>query len=157
MSARVIMIPVRYCVVLLAMALLSLSGCSNHPVRHLASDVGMIKPGETTRQEALSLLGDPDSTRQVSASTEEWIYQEEDKSLGQKVPVVGGAFSSKGNKTVVLILKGNIVTAARYGAYEKGALDWKDDYTWQKIDPTPATQSGAQAEGKPEPKTKAGQ
>jgi hypothetical protein len=157
MSARVIMMPLRYCVILLAMILPALSGCSHHPVRHLASDVGLIKPGETTRQEALSLLGDPDSTRQVSATTEEWIYQEEDKSLGQKVPVVGGAFSSKGYKTVVLILNGNIVTAARYGAYEKAADDWKDDYTWQKIDSTPTAQPGAAAEGKSEPKTKAGQ
>jgi hypothetical protein len=112
----------------------AMSGCHNHPVRHLASDVGLIKAGETTRQEALSLLGDPDSTRKVSATTEEWMYQEEDKSLLQQAPVVGGAFSAKGVKTVVLTLKGDIVTEARYGDYCKGELDWKKDCKWQKID-----------------------
>jgi len=69
---------------------LAMSGCYNQPVRHLGSDVGLIKAGETTRQEVLSLLGDPDSTRMVSATTEEWTYQEEDKSLLQQTPVVGG-------------------------------------------------------------------
>ena len=113
---------------------LAMAGCYNHPVRHLGSDVGLIKAGETTRQEVLSLLGDPDSTRMVSATTEEWMYQEEDKSLLQQAPVVGGAFSAKGVKTVVLTLNGDIVTAARYGDYSKGEFDWKDDCKWQKID-----------------------
>ncbi|MCX5869511.1 MAG: hypothetical protein NTY00_02520 [Deltaproteobacteria bacterium] len=118
---------------------LVMSGCHNHPVRHLGSDVGLIKAGETTRQEALSLLGDPDSTRMVSATTEEWMYQEEDKSLLQQAPVVGGVFSAKGVKTVVLTLNGDIVTAARYGDYSKGEFDWKNDCKWQKIDPKAET------------------
>jgi hypothetical protein len=131
-----IFVSTRRFAVLLTTALLCLvmSGCHNHPVRHLASDVGLIKTGETTRQEALSLLGDPDSTRMISATTEEWIYHEEDKSLLQQTPVVGGAFSSKGYKTVVLTLNGDIVTASRYGDYKKGEFNWRDDYKWQKID-----------------------
>jgi hypothetical protein len=128
---------------------LALSGCHNHPVRHLGSDVSLIKPGVTTRQEAISLLGDPDSTRTISATTEEWTYHEEDKSMLQQAPVVGGAFSSKGYKAVVLILNGNIVAAARYGDYNKHEFDWKDDYTWQKID----QKSGVEAETKTETKT----
>lgn len=128
---------------------LVLSGCYNHPVRHLSSDVGLIKPGETTRQEALSLLGDPDATRKISATTEEWTYHEEDKSLLQKAPVVGGAFSAKGYKTVILILNGDIVTAARYGDYDKHEFDWKNDYKWQKIDKN----VGAEAETTTETKT----
>lgn len=122
---------------------LAMSGCHNHPVRHLGSDVGLIKAGETTRQEALSLLGDPDSTRKVSATTEEWTYYEEDKSLLQKAPVVGGAFSAKGVKTVVLTLKGDIVTEARYGDYCKGELDWKKDCKWQKIETKTETKTGS--------------
>lgn len=128
---------------------LVLSGCYNHPVRHLGSDVGLIKAGVTTRQEALSLLGDPDSTRTISTTTEEWTYHEEDKSLLQKAPVVGGAFSSKGYKAVVLTLNGNIVSAARYGDYDKHEFDWKEDYKWQKID----QKAGTEAETKTETKT----
>lgn len=136
MSISAILVSIRRFAGLLTTVLLCLamSGCYNHPVRHLGSDVGLIKAGETTRQEVLSLLGDPDSTRMVSATTEEWMYQEEDKSLLQQAPVVGGAFSAKGVKTVVLTLKGDIVTAARYSDYSKGEFDWKDDYKWQKVD-----------------------
>lgn len=111
-----------------------LAGCSHHPVRNLASDISLVKTGETTRKEVLSLLGDPDSTRMVSDDTEEWAYYEEQRSMWQNTPVVGGAFSSKGNQTVVLTLKGDIVTAARFGAFDKHELDWQNDYSWQKIE-----------------------
>jgi hypothetical protein len=111
-----------------------MSGCHNHPVRHLASDVGLIKAGETTRQEVISLLGDPDSTRMVSATIEEWTYYDEDKSLLQQTPLMGEAFSSKGYNTVVLLLNGDIVSAARYGSYDKNEFDWQNDYHWQKIE-----------------------
>jgi hypothetical protein len=85
----------------------------------------------------------------VSATTEEWTYHEEDKSLLQQTPVVGGAFSSKGYKAVILILNGDIVVAARYGDYDKHEFDWKDDYKWQKID----QKAGTEAETKTETKT----
>jgi len=111
-----------------------MSGCHNHPVRHLVSDVGLIKAGETTRQEVISLLGDPDSTRMVSATIEEWTYYDEDKSLLQQTPLMGEAFSSKGYNTVVLLLNGDIVSAARYGSYDKNEFDWQNDYHWQKIE-----------------------
>lgn len=113
---------------------MAMPGCYNRSVRHLTSDVGLIKVGETTRQEALALLGDPDAMRTVDETTEEWTYHEEDRSMLQKAPLVGGAFSSKGYRTVVLTLHGDIVTGARYGAYDKGEFDWKDDYKWKDID-----------------------
>ena len=136
MSTCVIFVSMRRCAVLLTAVLLLMviSGCHNHPVRHLASDVGLIKAGETTRREVISLLGDPNSTRMVSATTEEWTYQEEDKSLLQQAPVVGGAFSAKGYKTIVLTLEGDKVVHARYGAYDKDEFNWKNEFDWQKID-----------------------
>ena len=139
MSTCVLFASIRRFSVLLTpvLLLLVMSGCYSHPVRHLTSDIGLIKAGETSRREAISLLGEPDSTRMVSATTEEWIYYEEDKSLLQKTPGVGGMFSAKGYKTVILTLEGDIVTASRYGAYNKNELDWQDDYTWQEIDPKP--------------------
>jgi hypothetical protein len=141
MSTCVLFASIRRFSVLLTpvLLLLVMSGCYSHPVRHLTSDIGLIKAGETSRREAISLLGEPDSTRMVSATTEEWIYYEEDKSLLQKTPGVGGMFSAKGYKTVILTLEGDIVTASRYGAYNKNELDWQDDYTWQEIDPQPET------------------
>jgi len=133
----------RYAVLLTAVAfLLVIPGCYNHPVRHLTSDIGLVKVGETSRHEVISLLGEPDSTRMVSTTIEEWTYYEEDKSLWQKTPGVGGMFSPKGYKTVVLILEGDIVKAARYGAYDKKELDWQDDYTWQEFDQKTETKTG---------------
>ncbi|KAF0189645.1 MAG: hypothetical protein FD168_900 [Desulfobulbaceae bacterium] len=120
-----------------ALLLFGTAGCYNTPVRHLAGDIILIKAGETTREEAKAIMGEPDSTRQVSATVEEWIYQEEDKSMWQKTPVVGDSFSAKGYKTVALMLEGNVVTAARYGTYVKDELAWKEDCKWQKIEDKP--------------------
>jgi len=144
MSTCMLLSSMRRFTVLLAAVLLfmALPGCYNHSVRHLTSDVGLIKTGETTRQEALALLGEPDSTRMVSATTEEWAYHEEETSLLQKAPLVGGAFSPQGYKTVVLTLKGDIVTAARFVAYDKDEFDWKDDYKWKDIDQKTETKIG---------------
>lgn len=132
----------RFSVLMTAVLMLALlAGCSHHPARHLASDVSLVKAGETTRKEVLSLLGDPDSTRMVSADTEEWAYYQEQRSIWQQTPVVGGVFSSKGNETVVLTFKGDIVSSSRFGSYENDEFDWQDDYTWQKIEKKPDTTS----------------
>ena len=144
MSTCVMFVSMRRYASVLAMVLFFVTtavGCHHHPVRHLASDVGLIKKGETTRKEALSLLGDPDSTRMVAEATEEWTYYEEDKSMLQQAPVVGNAFSSKGYNTVILTIHGDIVVGARYGSYNKHEFDWQDDYTWQKIDKKTETKS----------------
>lgn len=117
-----------------ALLLLATAGCYNQPVRHLAGDVSLIKAGETTRQEALAIMGEPDSKRQVSATAEEWLYQEEDKSMWQKAPVVGGSFSAQGYKTVALTVEGDLVTTARYGTYDKDEMAWKEDCNWQKVE-----------------------
>jgi hypothetical protein len=120
-----------------ALLLVAMAGCYNQPVRHLAGDIVQIKAGVTTREEVKAIMGAPDSTRKVSATMEEWTYQEVDKSMWQKTPVVGDAFSAKGFTTVTLILEGNIVTAARYGTYVKDELAWKEDCKWQKVEDKP--------------------
>jgi len=130
--------PRRLAVLLLsALILCGTAGCYTQPVRHLAGDIMLIKAGETSREEAKAIMGEPDSTRKVSATVEEWIYQEEDKSMWQKTPVVGDSFSAKGYKTVALMVEGDVVTAARYGTYVKDELAWKEDCKWQKIEDKP--------------------
>lgn len=145
MSTRVISVGFPRAAVFLTSALLlfGATGCYNQPVRHLAGDVILIKAGETTRQEAKSIMGEPDSTRKLSATAEEWLYQEEDKSLWQKTPLVGDSFSAKGYKTVALTVEGDVVTAARFGTYNKDEFAWKEDCRWQKIDGQIAEKSGS--------------
>jgi len=111
----------------------AVGGCAKGPVRHLASDVCMVKPGQTTRQEVLELMGEPDSKRMVAASTEQWIYYEEDKSALQAAPLVGGTFDPNGYNMVMITLDGDTVSTCRYSAYNQDEFDWQDDYSWQEI------------------------
>lgn len=108
--------------------------CSSGPTRYLASDVCMIKTGQTSRQEVLELMGEPDSKRMVAESTEQWIYYEEEKSSLQAAPMVGGAFDPNGYNMVVITLTGDMVSTCKYSAYDKDEFDWKDDYSWQEIE-----------------------
>ena len=110
-----------------------IAGCSSGPTRYLASDVCMIKAGQTSRQEVLELMGEPDSRRMVAQSTEQWVYYEEDRSAMQSTPLVGGAFDPNGYHMVVITLSGNTVATCKYSAYDEDEFDWQDDYSWQEI------------------------
>lgn len=113
---------------------LVLGGCSKGPVRHLASDVCMVKVGQTSRQEVLELMGEPDSRRMVAPSTEQWLYYEEDRSTLQAAPVVGETFDPSGYHMVMITLAGDVVSTCRYSAYDEDEFDWQDDYSWQEIE-----------------------
>jgi hypothetical protein len=113
---------------------LFMAGCSGTPTRHLVSDVCMIKAGQTSRQEVLALMGDPDSKRMVTPETEEWTYYEEDRATLQDAPLVGGSFDPDGYNMVVITLSGNTVASCRYSGYDDDEFDWADDYSWQETE-----------------------
>ncbi len=117
-----------------ALLALFLAGCSTTPTRHLVSDVCMIKAGQTSRQDVLALMGDPDSKRMISADTEEWVYYEEARATMQDAPLVGGAFDPDGYNMVVITLSGNTVATCRYSGFEDDEFDWQDDYSWQETE-----------------------
>ena len=117
-----------------ALLALSMAGCSGTPTRHLVSDVCMIKAGQTSRQDVLQLMGDPDSKRMVSDDTEEWVYYEEARATMQDTPLVGGALDPEGYSMVVITLSGNTVTTCRYSGFEDDEFDWQDDYSWQETE-----------------------
>jgi outer membrane protein assembly factor BamE (lipoprotein component of BamABCDE complex) len=122
------------CLLLVALFLaVTVGGCTKGPVRHLASDVCMVKPGQTSRQEVLELMGEPDSKRMVAASMEQWVYYEEDKSSLQAAPLVGGTFDPNGYHMVMITLAGDTVSICRYSAYDQDEFAWQDDYSWQEI------------------------
>ncbi len=103
---------------------LGLSACSDKPVRHLASDVGLIQVGTTDRDSVLRFLGEPDSRRMISDTREEWIYHEEKKSTMQKVPLMGEAFDADGYQMVKIILDGDLVSSCDYGTFNKNKEEW---------------------------------
>ncbi len=120
-------------ITLLCLALCA-GGCAKAPVRYLVADACMVNPGQTSRQEILKLMGEPDSKRMLSSTTEEWVYYEEKKSSLQSVPLVGDAFDPSGYHMIVVTLSGDTVLTCCYSGYEDDEFDWKDDYSWQEIE-----------------------
>jgi hypothetical protein len=115
----------------LLVAVFLLTGCSSSSVRHLASDASLIKAGKTSRDEVLTLLGEPDSQRMVSSDTEQWVYFEEKKSLMQKTPLIGKVFNPDGYRMVLVTYKNDLVVDCRYTAYDSDEFGWAGDYSWQ--------------------------
>jgi len=116
---------------LLLVVVFLLTGCSNSPVRHLASDASLITIGKSSRNDVLIYLGEPDSQRMVSADTEQWVYFEEKKSLFQKTPFVGKNFNPNGYGMIVITYKSDIVSDCRYSDYDKDEFGWAGNYRWQ--------------------------
>lgn len=97
----------------------SLWGCADHPVRHLSSDVSLVKVGKSTRQDVQTYLGEPDRKQVLSSGREEWVYQEEERSSLQNMYLIGGFFSGNGYGTIVITLDGDLVVASEYRTSKK--------------------------------------
>jgi len=110
-----------------------LSGCSSTPTRHLVSDVAMISAGNTSREEVMKLMGDPDSKRMLDADTEEWVYYEERAATLEGTPLFGDVFDPDGYEMVLITFKGDIVKNCHYRGHDDDEFDWQDDYSWQEI------------------------
>ncbi len=96
-------------------AALFLTSCSSQPyVRHLASDVSLIVPQETTKKQILSFMGQPDQKRDLSESSEEWTYFQTNKSALRKTPYVGHRIGSENYDVVMVVFNGDIVQTSTY-------------------------------------------
>lgn len=113
---------------------LILTGCFGAPTRHLVSDVSMVTAGQSSREDVIALMGDPDSKRMVSPDIEEWVYYEEDRTLLQDTPLVGGIFNADGYSMVVITFSGDTVATCNYRGYLDDEFDWQDDYSWQETE-----------------------
>ncbi len=103
----------RWLVLLLCVSFL-MGGCADHPVRHLSSDVSMIKVGQSSRKDVQTYLGEPDSKQTVSGGREEWVYQEELRSNLQNLYVIGGFFSANRFSSIVITFDGDRVVDSQY-------------------------------------------
>lgn len=117
--------------ILLAVLLL-LGSCADKPIRHLASDVSLIKPGMTTREDVLTYLGDPDAQQLTAEENERWIYYEERRSTMQKTPYFGRFFSAGGYSRIVVTFAGDTVVDCTFSSHESDEFNWADDYPWQE-------------------------
>jgi len=128
------MSPMSRCCMILAAVVLVLSGCYNTPVRNLASDAALIKVGQSTRDDVLAYLGEPDDQQVVAGGVEKWLYKEETATSLEKAPLVGKYFGAPGVGRVVVTLKGDLVVGCDYDAHDDDDTDWANDFSWQEKD-----------------------
>ncbi|MCP4342525.1 MAG: hypothetical protein GY799_27510 [Desulfobulbaceae bacterium] len=116
----------------IAVALTTISGCYNKPVRHLASDVALLKVGQSTEEDVLIFLGEPDEQQEVREGVEKWLYSDKHMTFLEKAPFVGKRLGSPEYKLVVVTISDDIVTDVIYSATDADDMDWADDYPWQE-------------------------
>ncbi len=106
---------------LLFFLVIPVAGCSFHhePVRHLASDAALIVPGQTTRQEVLAFLGEPDERRQAENGEQVWIYVQVTESFLRKTPYIGKRLGSEEYNVMNISFAGNIVTSCVYRLFNE--------------------------------------
>ena len=94
--------------------LLGLSGCAKKNVRHLASDVCLVTPEKTTKEEVLTYLGQPDEQYEMAEGGETWIYYDVNKSALQDTPYIGDKIGDKKYEMVKVMFGGDIVRTCVY-------------------------------------------
>ena len=94
----------------LSLALLSgMVGCSRKSVRHLASDVCLVTPGQTVKQEVLNYLGQPDAQYEMADGNVLWIYYEARKDLLRSTPYIGEKIGEETYEIVRVVFNGDNV------------------------------------------------
>jgi hypothetical protein len=104
----------RVSLVILAAFFLVMPGCANKNVRHLASDVCLIAPEQTTKEQVLSYLGPPDEQYEMADGGETWIYHEVKKTMLSDTPYVGDKLGDKKYEMVKVVFGGDIVQTCVY-------------------------------------------
>lgn len=90
-------------------------GCSTGvKVRHLSSDVCLVVPESTTRQEVIAFLGQPDSQWVNSDKVEIWTYRTIRKSFLRKMPFFGKSLGSVDYEVVTVTFTGDQVRTCYY-------------------------------------------
>lgn len=91
-----------------------MAGCGGKYVRHLASDVSMVTPGTTTKQEVINYLGQPDVEYEMAAGDILWVYYEERKDLLRKTPYIGYKIGKETYEIVRVTFSGDNVENIDY-------------------------------------------
>ncbi len=123
--------PLKSIIVLMLLSACFLSGCYITPVRHLAADIALVQVGQSTREDVLIFLGDPDEQQVQSEANEKWLYTQKKKRGAEKTPFVGKYLGSPEINRVVITFTNGIVTDTKFSSDDEDDLDWADDYSWQ--------------------------
>ncbi|MGI6656050.1 MAG: hypothetical protein ACOX5Z_04355 [Desulfobulbus sp.] len=115
-------------------AILLLGGCSSTPVRHLASDAALVTPGQSTEDEMRKYLGEPNGQRDIAPGVREYVYHEDQPGLFGSMPLLGSATGPAGYEMIVVTVSQGLVTDCEFRTFNKSDDDWRDDYTWKKVE-----------------------
>ncbi|MBW2681969.1 MAG: hypothetical protein JRC69_00185 [Deltaproteobacteria bacterium] len=109
-----------------------LTGCYNKPVRHLASDAALLKIGESSSEDVLIYLGDPDEQKNLADGVEKWLYKKKDMNFFERIPYAGKYIGAPEYSQVVVTIANGVVTDCTFYQSDEDDLDWADDYSWQE-------------------------
>jgi outer membrane protein assembly factor BamE (lipoprotein component of BamABCDE complex) len=110
MSKKTFVIVVALCLPLM----LGMAACAKKHVRHLASDVSLVSPGTTTKQEVLSYLGQPDTEYEIEGGEILWVYYEAKKELLRGTPYIGEKIGEETYEIVKVTFNGDNVRDIDY-------------------------------------------
>ena len=110
-----------------------LSGCYTKPVRHLASDAALITAGQSSRQDVLRYLGEPNGHRSLSPGVDEYVYYEDRKDGVGRMPLVGDWIDPDGYEMILVTLDGDLVTSCEFRVFKEDDQAWVDDFTWEEL------------------------
>ena len=119
--------------VLSLILLFLLSGCYSKPVRHLASDAALIKPGQSTVNDVQRYLGEPNGHREISPGVVEYVYYENRPGFLGTAPVVGKWVDPVGYEMIIITLEKDLVTNCEFRTFNEADKDWVDDFTWEPV------------------------
>lgn len=111
---------------------LGLPGCYMTPVRHLASDVGLLKIGVSTQEDVLVYLGEPDEKVDLGDGKQQWLYVDVDKAFYQKTPFIGKYFGDPDIMRARVVFTDQIVTDCSYQMTDDAEKGWSRDFSWQE-------------------------
>ena len=106
---------------------MGMAGCAKKNVRHLASDVCLVTPEKTTKEQVLTYLGQPDEQYEMAEGGETWIYYDVNKSALHDTPFIGQKIGDKEYEMVKVVFGGDIVQTCVYRLlteeeFEEGGL-----------------------------------
>ena len=101
-------------IVLCGAFFISMAGCAKKNVRHLASDVCLVTPEVSSKEQVLTYLGQPDEQYEMVDGSETWFYYEVKKDMLNKTPYIGDRLGDKKYETVKVTFAGDIVQTCIY-------------------------------------------
>jgi hypothetical protein len=94
--------------------IMGVGGCAKKNVRHLASDVSLITPEKTTKEQVLTYLGPPDEENEMADGGETWIYYDVKKTALHNTPYIGDKIGDKKYEMVKVTFGDEIVQTCIY-------------------------------------------